>query len=61
MNFDIIDLVINCVFWIFITVWVNFFAEDLVFKIFGTACICIVLVISLVGKYLVKLELADYE
>lgn len=61
MNMDIIDLVITCVFWVFLTVWVSFFAVDFVCKIIGTAAICIVLVISLVGKYLVKMELADYE
>lgn len=61
MNSDIIDLVINCVFWVYVTVFVSFFTEDLVSKIIGTVCICIILVTLLVGKFLVKRELADYE
>lgn len=61
MTFDIIDLVINCTFWVFTTVWFSFFVTELPIKIIGIACVCIVLVTSLVGKFLVKRELADYE
>lgn len=59
MNFDILDLIVNCTFWVFITVWFSFFAEDTVFKIIAIASVCITLVTSLVGKYMVCRRLEE--
>ena len=57
MNFDILDLIVNCTFWVFVTIWFSFFAEDSVFKILAMVCVCITLVTSLVGKYMVQKRL----
>ena len=49
MNFDIIDLIASCIFWVFMTVWFAFFVDDTVMKM---TAVCLELVIALVGKYI---------
>lgn len=52
MNFDILDLITNCVFWVFIAIWFSFFVDDGIPKIIGIVAVCLELVIALVGKYI---------
>lgn len=52
MNFDIIDLIASCIFWVFMTVWFAFFVDDTVMKIVGMTAVCFELVNCLAGRYI---------
>lgn len=52
--FDVADLICTSTVWVFLTIWIVVYTNDIAVKWIGVAAICIALITSFVARYRIK-------